>query len=746
VDLLAACPALKAVVTSRATLRVAGEQQFVVTPLGLPTVDDSPDPEALARVPSVSLFVARAQAARPDFVLTAHDAFAVAAICRQLDGLPLAIELAATRISLLPPRALLARLGRRLPLLTGGGPDRPARMRTMRDAIAWSYSLLDDREQRLFRRLAVFVGGCSLDAIAGIWLAGTGGPDVVAVPVDETPSPDILDLVASLVDKSLLMQEEQADGEPRLRMHETIRELGLEILEERGELESVRRRHAEYFVRLAGRAEHELRGPRQGVWLRRLTREHDNVRAALTWSLADDAAGDREGCPDRARVELGLRLARALHWFWYIQCHLSEGRRWLEPLLAASDGVPDHIRAGGLVTLGRMVQAQGDFARSARLFEEGAGLFERAGDGWWHAFTVGVLGQSAMYNLGYDPADALFQESLALFRGLGDEWGIGWSLGNLGRLAQIRGEPGRSLGLLDESLRRKRQAGEPFTLALSLLFQGRADLFQGDYLGATAAVDESLRLFREVGYTRGIGAALTALGRIARRQGRLGRATVCLAESIQVHREEAFRAGVVECLEALAGTIVQRAGGTVRGDARREQVRDAARLFGAAEALREAIGLPVSPADRPGYDQDVASMRGVLGRSSLAQAWAAGRSTEWREAVEHALARPAGQDVPEPAPAPSPEGETAAQSEARFSPRQYEVALLIARGRTNRQIAAELVVGERTVETHVTNILQKLGLTSRTQLVAWVVERGLLAAPPPGDASPAAAAPRRPHR
>jgi DNA-binding CsgD family transcriptional regulator/tetratricopeptide (TPR) repeat protein len=626
-------------------------------------------------------------------------------------------------------------------------------MRTMRDAIAWSYALLDDREQRLFRRLAVFVGGCSLDAIEsvgcdGVRLESSHSTDTASSPSTQHPTPNTLDLVTSLVDKSLLMQEEQADGEPRLRMHETIRELGLEMLEARGELDAVRRRHAEYFVRLAGRAEHELRGPRQGAWLRRLTREHDNVRAALTWSLADDAPGAREGGTGQARVELGLRLARALHWFWYIHCHLTEGRRWLEPLLAASDGVPDDVRAGGLVTLGRMVQAQGDFGRSARLFEEGAGLFDRAGDGWWHAFSVGVLGQSAMYNLGYDPADALFQESLALFRRLGDAWGIGWSLGNLGRLAQIRGEPERSLALLDESLRRKRQAGDPFALALSLLFQGRADFSQGDFARATAAVDESLRLFREIGYTRGIGAALTALGRIARRQGRLGRATVCLAESIQVHREEAFRAGVVECLEALAGTIVQRAGNTSGAAARREQVLAAARLFGAAEALRDLIGLPVSPADRPGYDQDVASMRAVLGRSALAEACAEGRSTEWREAVEQVLARPAGQDAPVPglATAPSASRATVAGSEARFSPRQYEVALLIARGRTNRQIAAELVVGERTVETHVTNVLQKLGLTSRTQIVAWVVERGLLAVPSTEHAAPAAPAPRRRHR
>jgi predicted ATPase/DNA-binding SARP family transcriptional activator len=313
-ELLASCPRLKLLVTSRAPLRIRGEQELPVAPLALPDLAHLPDPQALSRYAAVELFIQRAVSVQPDFRVTSENAPALAAICSRLEGLPLAIELAAARIKLLSPQGILDRLGSRLALLTWGPRDLPARQQTMRHTIAWSYDLLSAEERRLFRRLAIFAGGCTLEA----------AETVCNVSGDSAPA--VLDGMAALVEQSLLRQDERAEGQPYFTMLETIREYGLEQLVTSGELADVQRRYTSYYVAMAETAEPELRGPHQVAWLDRLEREHDNLRAALARCLA--TAG---------QAELGLRLAARLGWFWYLHGHLSEGRRWLQQALAQTE-------------------------------------------------------------------------------------------------------------------------------------------------------------------------------------------------------------------------------------------------------------------------------------------------------------------------------------------------------------------------------------------------------------------------
>lgn len=339
--LLAACPRLKVLVTSRAALRLSGEHEHPVPPLQLPDPTDPPDPESLARCEAVALFVQRARAARPEFEITPANAPSVAELCARLDGLPLAIELAAARVKVLSPPALLARLGRRLCLLTGGARDLPARQQALRNTMDWCYDLLAPAEQVLFARLAVFVGGCTLEAAEAV--AGAG---------DEA-APDVLDGLALLVDQSLLRQVEGPDGEPRFTMLETVREYAAERLEAGGDADVWRRRHADYYLALAEQAAPELVGPRQGAWLDRLEREHDNLRAALSWAL------------ERDEQTLGLRLVAALGHFWRVRGHLNEGQGWFERLLSRWPDAPAHARAEALSAAGNLAHARDDYGRAA---------------------------------------------------------------------------------------------------------------------------------------------------------------------------------------------------------------------------------------------------------------------------------------------------------------------------------------------------------------------------------------------
>ena len=474
-ELLVACPALKVLVTSRAVLHLSGEHQFPVLPLTLPDFVHLPPLDHLAQTPAVALCIQRMRSARPDFQLTEANARVVAEICTHLDGLPLAIELAAARIKLLSPQELLARMKQRLPLLTGGTQDLPARQQTLRNTLEWSYSLLDSDEQRLFRRMAVFVGGCTLEAIEAVCnRAGVSAPE-------------ILDRVGSLLDKSLLYQRAQGESGPRFMMLATIREYALERLRESREEDAISDAHAAYYLTFAERGDLALRGPEQDVWLKQLEAEHHNLRTALHWFVEHGAA------------EGALRLSSALSWFWYLHGYLREGCGWLERVLALP-GASERIRyrAKALYSVGGLARFLGNFTLARSRLEESLVLWRELGDRQGCAYTLARLG--TVLKLQGDPAVAhgLLEESVALFRGGGDKWGLALALFGLGEVASSEGDLPSAHRWLRESLVLWREVCDTWGLALALNGLGEVMRCQGDYEQAEKFYDESLALFRHL--------------------------------------------------------------------------------------------------------------------------------------------------------------------------------------------------------------------------------------------------------
>jgi predicted ATPase/DNA-binding XRE family transcriptional regulator len=567
-DLVVTCPRLTVMVTSRAALRVQGEQEYAVTPLALPEPGDAPPLESLEQYAAVNLFVQRARSVRLDWTLTDASAPIVVEICRRLDGLPLAIELAAARIKVLPPRSLLARLTRRLEVLTGGARDLPARQQTMRSAIAWSYELLRAPEQALLRRLAVFVGGCTLEAAEAVCGTAAG------------MSVDVLEGLAKLVDNSLVYVEEQqshlpALPEPRVMILETIREFALECLHADGEAAELQRRHVSYLLDLAENAEVELTGADQAAWLGRLEAEHDNIRAALSWTR------------EHSEAALGLRLAGALWRFWEAHGHLSEGRRWLDDLLTrAGRETPEAVRAKALHGAGALAFRQGDFAHAR------------------------------------DSAE----QSLALRRALGDTHGIALSLNSLGIVALDQGDLEHAAALLEESVALKRALGETWSLAISLDNLGQAAQYRGDFERAVSLMEESLALKRLLGDEGGIALSLNNLGDVRREQGEYERAARLYMDSLALYATVGNPYVAAACLEGIA--VVAGARG---------QVMRAATLYGAAAAVRESIGAPLPPAEQGIYERTVATLRAALGEEAFAAAWAAGRALPPTEAIALAV-------------------------------------------------------------------------------------------------------------
>ncbi len=503
--LLGSCPRLKIVVTSRAVLHLSGEHEFPVPPLGLPgQAGATGHAAATAAVASgfaaVRLFAEHARTARPDFALTDENAAAVVEICERLDGLPLAIELAAARVRVLAPSAMLQRLERRLPLLVGGARDAPARQRTLRDAIAWSYELLSGHEQQLFRRLAVFVGGSTLEA-----------SEVVC---DEN---ELLDGVVSLVENSMLRRDERAGDEARFVMLETVREYGLEALEASGEAPVVRRRHAEHFTGLAEVAEPEIRGRDQIRWLDRLEAEHDNLRSALEWSLAGGAA-------DRT---LALRLAGALSWFWRLRDHFREGRGWLAAALAADPDAAPALRVKALIGAGLLAFVHDDPDAAAALLEDGLRLAKELGDPESIGWALHGLGR-VLTSREDDRAIGILEESRVHFRAAQDEQGLAYSGYFLGAVARRRGEFDIGTRHFEESIAILRRLGDPWGIAWTLLHWARLELTRPDHERAAALLGEALVVSRDVGTALGIEAAFLGLAGVAGARGdERAAATLC---------------------------------------------------------------------------------------------------------------------------------------------------------------------------------------------------------------------------
>ncbi len=564
--LLQVCPNLWVLATSREGLRIAGEQIYRVPPLSVPNLTPLPSLGQLMQYESVRLFVDRARLVRPSFSVNDQNASAVAEICYRLDGIPLAIELAAALVRGLTVEEIAQRLSDRFRLLTAGTRTALPKHQTLRAAIDWSYELLSRAERALFRRLSVFAGGWALEGAEAV---GAGKlPEGSEVRTEE-----VWGLMMGLIDKSLVVMEE---GMGRYQMLETLREYGQERLQEAGEAEETRKKHLEFFLGLAERAEEELQGTQQREWLERLEKEQDNFRAALSYGL------ERE--PEKA-----LKLAAALWRFWDIHSNFTEGRSWLERALEKGMSAPAPVRAKALNRAGVMAWRQGDHAAAQALLEESLTLFRELGDQRGIANVLNYSGNIAWAQGDLERAKALHEESLAIRRALGDQGGIASSLGNLGNIAWA----------------------------------------QGDYERAKVLYEECLALFRELGNQWGVANVLNNLGVVVRAQGDYGRARVLLEESLMLFRELGSQWGIANALEELA----KLAG--VKGQRER-----AVRLLGAAESLREAIGAPMYLPERSDYEQIVTELRFALGDEAFAVAWEEGRTMTLEQAIAYALEHP----------------------------------------------------------------------------------------------------------
>jgi predicted ATPase/DNA-binding CsgD family transcriptional regulator len=730
-DLLANCPHLKILVTSRAVLHLRGEHEFPVPPLALPDFTHLPESEALSQYAAVALFLERARAVKPDFELTPANTRAIAEICIRLDGLPLAIELAAARSKLLPPQALLARLRHRLHVLTSVARDVPLRQQTLRHTLAWSYDLLDAQEQQLFRRLSVFVGGYTLEAVEGLYTA-----------LGEMPA-NVLDGMASLIDKSLLQQIEQDGEEPRLVMLETIREYGLEALSASGEMESIRQAHAEYYLRLAERAELELGGPQQAAWLEQLEREHDNLRVALQWSL-EPAEDEKSG----QRSETALRLGGALYMFWWTHGHWSEGRTFLERALAASEGAPAPIQAKALYAAASLSFIQSHYERAEALTSKSLPLYRELGDQRGIALSLWVLGNIAWVRGDTAKARSLLEEALALFKEVDDKEYVAYSLFSLGLLASSQGEYARACALYEESLAFFREIEHKRGIAHSLSQLAQA-LFvsQGDQARVRSLLEECLALSREVGFKEGIAASQCLLGQLALGQGDLVTAHSQVEQSVVLYKEMGHRHGTAESLSAL-GRVFAAEGDYAAAQALYEEslalsgalgekwliasclvgvgevvaaqhkLAWAAQLWGAADALRDALGVPIPPIERADYERSLSAARVHLGERAFAAAWAQGRDMT----PQQALAAQGHKPTPSPTPSATPSPQV---YPAGLTAREVEVLRLLAGGLTDQQIADKLVLSPRTVHAHISSIYSKLAVTSRSAATRYAIEHHL---------------------
>jgi predicted ATPase/DNA-binding CsgD family transcriptional regulator len=700
-ELLSACSELKLLVTSRETLRVRGEQEFPVSPLQISDralIPDRASVETLLQYPGIALFVQQAQASQPEFQLTAENGAAVAEVCARLDGLPLAIELAATRIKLLPPKAMLTRLqASSLGLLTSGARDLPARQQTLRATVQWSYDLLNDDEQRAFRTLSVFTGGCTLDSASSVYLARY--------------SAAILDDVASLVNKNLVRQSE-SDGAPRLGLLETIREFGLEQLAQANELEAVRRAHAHYYLELAEETEPHLAGREQKAWLTRLGREQDNLRAALRWGF------------DQHAPELVLRLVGALWQFWSLRGQWTEGRRWLEEALsmASKANVAMALRARVLYAAATLMRYQYDFARARALCEQGVTLYRELGDKEGLLTALLQLCRILDFQGDSEALRALLPETFALAAELPD----------LLIKAQVYAElPMIGLGIigsetaaryLADSERIYRALDNPVGLALTLSAQGGLADLQGDMARAQALRDESERLLPvEVDDPHLRIRFLSGRFVFAWQRGDASSARRYFEQIFAVTGEVGAGSGLATLfltgernlsLEVLAAVLHRQALSVW-----------AARVYGLADQLAKTSETPRMGSElfEPLRQRATAvrsEVRARLGDEAFALALAEGHTMTLEDLLT----------IPHPSPA--------SNSQALLAPalvpsepltgRELDVLRLLAQDFSNPQIAERLVVSRRTVEAHLRSIYGKFGVKSREAAIRFAREHGLV--------------------
>lgn len=647
-SLLQACPNLRILASSREVLGIPGEDTFHVPSLGVPDPNHLPALDVLAQVEAVRLFTDRATAAQPKFALTTQNAAAVAQICKRLDGIPLAIELAAARVKVLSVEQITARLDDRFRLLTGGSRTALPRQQTLRAMIDWSYSLLLEAERTAFWRLAAFSGGWTLEAAEAVCAGG------------EIDSFEVLDLLTRLVDKSLVIAEEHG-GEVRYRCLETIREYALEKLRESGEEATLRSKHFDYFVQLAETAEPQLTGAAQSEWLDRLEAEHDNLRAALQWSAETQSSS-------------AVRLAGALGRFWDVHAYFTEGRLWLETALSKGTEASPAWRAQSLRWAGFLAARQGDYEHANELLNESLELGRSIDDKRGIATSLNHLGYTAFSQGAFDRAKDILQESLSLSRNLKDDASIATALNHLGSVAWLQGDGAAARQRFEESLAIRRKIGDKVGIGKSLYSLGAVAESQGDYAAARRFLEESLTITREIGDKKLTAYTLAGLGDVASAQGDYEAAHHFHEEGLAASRELADKIGIAYALEGLGNDaclqadypaarrffkeslsirrdmqdkegIVACLEGLARVAAGQGQSRDALRLFAAVEMQRKEIGVALMAAEQADFDRLVADARAQLDAAAFQAAWNEGRALPIEGAIKYALDQRAAQDA-----------------------------------------------------------------------------------------------------
>src|SRR5579883_194751 len=605
VELIEATRAVKMLTTSRAALRVYGEHEFPVPPLEVPDTKQLHAFDSLAGNPAVTLFSQREAAVKPDFKLTDENAPVIAEICARVDGLPLAIELAAAMVKMLPLGRILARLQSPLQLLTAGARDLPERQQTLRNTIHWSYGLLNEAEKKLFRRLGVFWGGCTLEAAEAVCNTRS---DLGA---------DTFELMSSLLDKSLIQPMQHCEDEARFRMLETIREYSLERLRESGEEEATKRAHAAYALVLAEEGNPELSEPERAAWLARCDIEHDDFRAALDWLF------------QTRNLDWAFRLCVALSRFWDMREHLTEGRARLETVLQLAGTEYKKQRAKVLLFLGAFTTTQGDFTTAAHFLERSLSAYQEVGDELGVAVSLNALAVSELHRGDYLAAQNNFEKTLACWRRLDDSVSMARCLHNLANVAKIRGDCVRARRALREAMQIFERAGDREGAAWSLNQEGDIAREQGHAAEARELYEQALSAFRKAGDRWGAARSLADIGSIACDQGDFPAASGAYRESLELFSSVGHRRGVARVLEGLACLAL------ARSDAKR-----ALALAAAAGHLRQLIGAPLNPAEQSQLDEKLENARKLLSELEARNAWEKGWSMPLEAAVQHSLENP----------------------------------------------------------------------------------------------------------
>jgi len=690
--LLQSCPDLTILVTSREILGITGEVTWIVPPLSLPSQQPWTHPlsaqdamRAYQASESVQLFIARAEAIAPDFQFSPENGSWVAEICRRLDGMPLAIELAAARVRTLSPQQIAQRLDDRFQLLTGGSRTAPPRHQTLAAALDWSYALLSDVEQNLLQGLSIFAGGATLEALEAV-------STMLGVEAKE-----VLEALSRLIDKSLVTVNRTERGETRYHLLETIRQYAHEKLAESGREVNSRDRHLDYFVQWVEAAEPHLNSAEQVKWLDRYEVEHDNLRAAIEWRHTEES-----------KASLGLRLAAACGRFWRLHGYLSEGRMQLSEALSKSGAQERTImRARALTALANLEYLQSDYPAMRPVTEEALSIWRELGQEGKAgiAFTLDLLGELETEEGDYVRALGLFQEAMDIYQELNDARGIGQIHMQFGWAAMRAGDYPKAQRHLEEFFRLAQQAGDTSELAYALSGLGEVAVRQGQYEHAISLLEESLALNRKRGDKWGVATQLGSLGWVALRKHDYKWMREMLEESLSIRTTINDRGGIAWCLEKLAEAKVEQS-----------EFQEAVKLFGHAESVRAPIGSIIDPADQGDYNRIISRLQSALSEESFAALWAEGVSMRLDDIIDCALTE-----------TESSTELTRAEKQkfGGLTRREREVATLIAQGKSNREIAEAMTVRVKTVETYVTRILNKLGLESRVQVATWAIEKGI---------------------